>query len=243
MPQLLWQPTLYARLFDRLLFKDCGPVTAALFAVAAIAAVRGDRPRAFDGWVVMALVFYFALGPLLRYHDYYELMLLPPAAVWAASGWQLVAARGPAWAATAVLIAAAVLHGPWLMGGSRVAIDAGHVLLAERLNELCPPGGRVAVFGPDAVAGTVHYARRDGWAFHEPPEEGPAALDRLCEQGAAYAAVYLSPWVKPEHRSALLALAGSRNVAEHRSRSGSWEYFILDLRTELASDTSTDSGR
>src|SRR5207249_10362918 len=67
MPELLWQPALYARLFDRFLFKDCGPVTTALIAVGVIVAlVRRNRPRAFDGWAVMGRAFYFALGPLPR---------------------------------------------------------------------------------------------------------------------------------------------------------------------------------
>jgi hypothetical protein len=210
-------------------------VTTALVAAAAvIALVRRDRPRAFDGWVVMGLVFYFALGPLLRYHDYYELMMLPPAALWAAYALRAIADRVPAWAATTVLVAAAALHGPWLLGGSRFATDRGHIVLAERLRDLCPPGGRIAVFGPDAVAGTVHYSHRDGWAFHEPPADGPAVLERLRERGADVAAVYLSPWVKPEHRAGLLEIARSRPTSEHVSGLGPWEYFILDLRPEFA---------
>ena len=240
MPQLLWQPTLYARLFDRFLFKDCGPVTTFLFAIGVIVTLmRGDRPRAFDGWAVMGVVFYFALGPLLRYHDYYELMLLPAAAVWAAWGWRALAARGPVWVGVGVLAFAVIVQGPWLMGG-RFAIDAGQVDLADRLRALCPPGGRVAVFGPDAVAGTVHYARRDGWAFHEPPT-GAAVLDRVREQGADYAAVYLSSWLKADHRAALLKLAMSQPAAEHAT-GPRWEYFIIDLRTDAAWRVPSETG-
>jgi hypothetical protein len=239
MPELLWQTDLYARLFDRFLFKDCGPVTTALIAVAVIvAAVRRDRPRAFDGWAVMGLVFYFALGPLLRYHDYYELMLLPAAVAWAAYGWRAIAARGITASGrlmrAGVLVVAVIVQGSWVMG-SRFAVDAGHVVLAERLRELCPSGGRVAVFGPDAVAGTIHYTHRDGWAFHIPPAEGPAVLDRLQVQGADYAAVYLSPWLKAEHRPELRALAASRPAVERATGPG-WEYVILDLRTDATGE-------
>jgi hypothetical protein len=232
MPQLLWQPALYARLFDRFLFKDCGPVTTLLYATSVIVAlVRRDRPRAFDGWAVMGMLFYFALGPLLRYHDYYELMLLPAAMVWAAWGWLAIAKRGPVWSCVAggLLIAAALMQGPWVMG-SRFTNDRGHVVLAERLRELCPPDGRIAVFGPDAVAGTVHYSHRDGWAFHEPPEEGPAIFERLHKQGAIYAAVYFSPWLRPDHREPLMALVHSRpKTASGTGPQGRWEYYILDL--------------
>jgi hypothetical protein len=232
MPELLWQPTLYARLFDRFLFKDCGPVTTLLFAVGvSVAIVRRDRPRAFDGWAVMGLVFYFALGPLLRYHDYYELMLLPAATVWAAWGLRAIAERSRAWSwlAAGLLVVAAVVQGPWLMG-SRFANDRGHVVLAERLRELCPTDGRVAVFGPDAVAGTVHYSHRDGWAFHMPPEEGPTIFERLQRQGALYAAVYYSPWLKPADREPLMKLIAARPVVVHANEPGAWEYYILDLR-------------
>jgi hypothetical protein len=39
------------------------------------------------GWAVMGVTFFFLLGPLLRCHVYYELMMLPGACVAAALDW------------------------------------------------------------------------------------------------------------------------------------------------------------
>jgi len=239
MPELLWQRTLYLRFFDRFLWKDCGPLTLVLLVIAGASAItRWIWPRAFDGWAVMGIVFFFALGPLLRCHDYYELMLLPATAVWAASGWQALTARlGEqskmlSWAGAVILIAGLVIQSPLIMSG-RYECDCGYLALAQRLDQLCSVSDRVAVFGPDAIAATVHYAHRDGYAFHEPPVDGPGQLDLLQARGVEIAAVYLSPWLKPTDRELLESLIASRRVIDHRA--GPWaagregEYYILDL--------------
>lgn len=238
-PELFWQRTLYLRFFDRFLWKDCGPLALLLIAIAgASAIIQRDWPRAFDGWAIMGVVFFFALGPLLRCHDYYELMLLPAAAVWAASGWQAFAARFSeqskmlSWTIALFLIAGLVIQSPLIMSG-RYECDRGYLALAQRLEQLCAANSRVAVFGPDAIAATVHYAHRDGYAFHEPPADGAAQLDFLQARGVEIAAVYLSPWLKPTDRQSLESLIASRRVIDHRA--GPWaagregEYYILDL--------------
>jgi hypothetical protein len=73
-------------------------------------------------------------------------------------------------------------------------------------------------------------------------------LDRLREQGADFAAVYLSPWVKPEHREPLRALAASRPAVE-RAAGPAWEYVVFDLRIDsqpgpsIGNSVATRNGR
>jgi hypothetical protein len=239
MPDLLWRPTLYLRFVDRFLFKDCGPVTAALVVAGVVAALRGRvNARPVYGWTAMGVLFFFGLGPLLRCHDYYELMLLPAAAVWAALGWRALwgrDGRAPPRIGAAVLLAAAVIHSPWLMGG-KFELERGYRVLAERLQQVCPPGGRVVVLGPVEGADVIHYARREGWAYADlpPAADAPEALARWRRHGAAFVAVYRNRPFSAEELDAVRALMASLPVREHAagpwSARGRWcEYTILGL--------------
>ncbi len=111
-PGILLEGKFWSRLADRFLWKSCGPVTAILMGAGLCAVLsvwrrnkKGVRtifhsfkPRsrenssdpffgAIVSWTVMGLAFYFLLGPKSWGHEYYELMMLPGAAGWAALGW------------------------------------------------------------------------------------------------------------------------------------------------------------
>jgi 4-amino-4-deoxy-L-arabinose transferase-like glycosyltransferase len=245
MPELLWQPTLYQRLVDRFLYRSCGPVTGLLAVAGAVAVVRRRVCVAPAlGWTAAGLAFYFLLGPVARGHDYYELMGLPAAAVWAALGWRWLwgAAWSPgrgrgAWACcgAAALLAAGVLHSPLVMGGQFQA-DRGYTVLAGRLHELCGARERFVVAGPLEGVDIIHYARREAWSLQGPPKPGWGAegIDHLRALGARYLAVYFGGQATPEERRALQSLAARFPVVEQRS--GPWApqgkdsaYYILSL--------------
>ena len=93
-PHLLFSKTLYLRFVDRFLWKDCGPITTLLVLGGMWAWWSGDtRLRRAYSWTAMGILFYLMLGPKLATHDYYELMMLPAAALWAAFGWEAIWGR------------------------------------------------------------------------------------------------------------------------------------------------------
>ncbi|MDB5349648.1 MAG: glycosyltransferase [Planctomycetota bacterium] len=97
-PEVLLAKPFWAGLFGRFLVRDCGPVTAVLIGVGVLGTwfrTRRDGTGRLDAslgtlgaWTVMGLSFYVLLGPKLCDHDYYELMMLPAAALWATRGLQ-----------------------------------------------------------------------------------------------------------------------------------------------------------
>jgi len=198
-PSSLVDRAFYANFFGRFFARDCGPIAATLIVVGIVSTLRRgrvhDAPEAgmVRGWTVMALGYYALLAPKLRDHDYYELMMLPAAALWATRGLKVLATRfadrfsrvplavldqcspdrTTHWssttsgtrplAMTALRLLVVVVQSPWIMGGF-FAQDEGKLALADRLRALCPPGERVVTIGPGIEFPTViHYSHREGW--------------------------------------------------------------------------------
>ncbi|HEU5115475.1 MAG TPA: glycosyltransferase family 39 protein, partial [Isosphaeraceae bacterium] len=85
-PGVLLDRNFYHGLLVRFPLHDFGPVASALMLVGILATLRRRvTPGPLAAWTLMGLLFYVALGPKLIDHDYYELMLLPAASLWA--GW------------------------------------------------------------------------------------------------------------------------------------------------------------
>jgi hypothetical protein len=240
-PGALFNPRLYNRLTVGLFIQDCGPVTAVLIALGALAVLLGkDRSRPLWGWSAAGLFFWFLFAPKLLEHDYYELVFLPIMAAWGALGWRaaerFVGRRGSnQWIGAAILTLATVIHSPLLMGG-KYDLEIGHLIVGERLKQLCPETGRVIVMGQQIGWPMVHYSDRQGWV------EQCAALranwretfEKYRSLGARYAAVYFDPTVPPKVRATYAQLLASLPIVEHRS--GPWfthkrpcEYYILSL--------------
>jgi 4-amino-4-deoxy-L-arabinose transferase-like glycosyltransferase len=238
-PGLLLRHDLYSVLFARFLGRDCGPVTAALIAAGVLACWRGRlRPGPVGAWTAMGLAFYVLFGPKLRDHDYYELMMLPAAAVWAALGWSAIAAGAPGRrrVGTAVLAVAVLVHSPWVIGGL-FQLDRGKSIAAERLRAVCPRNGRVVVLGPGIeLPVIIHYSGREGWLLPSTtlPADWFARLSGYRTRGARIAALYFDSKATPPQREAYRAVLASCRTVEHAA--GPWsrtggrcEYFLLDL--------------
>lgn len=240
MPELLWRPATYVRLFDRFAYKSCGPVTGLLLAAGLWAACRrGVRIGPIAGWTVAGVAFYFIMAPLMRRHDYYELMLLPAASVWAALGWTYFTRNSEprrAKLGAAVLAAAVVVQSPLVMRG-QFEVDEGFLVVAGRIHDLCAEGERFVIAGPADGVDVIHYARREGWAVHDRPvpSDWRQTLEHYRHLGARYLVVYDNDEVPPEQLKHYVELAGGWPVIERRSgpwlthgRSGT--YWLLDLR-------------
>lgn len=246
-PGVLAIPDLYVRFLDRFLYKDCGPIAMLLIGLGAMAAVRHRLPvRPLLSWTVMGVSFYFLLGPKLLYHDYYELMMLPAAATWAAIGWTAIRGSdpgGPAWRrwwAVGVLLTAVVVHSPLVVSG-KFTPEPGQLALAERLREITPPGGKVLVLGPDWTSAVIHYCGREGWSLVASGQD-PDLRQRLMryrDLGATSVAVYFQSSSTAVQREEFLPLIRSLRVLDHQSgfsgRKGTGEFYILALPPRPAS--------
>src|SRR5262249_31474812 len=211
MPELLVDDVLYLRFADRFLWKDCGPVTMILIVLGMIAAVCGRAwIRPLLGWTLMGVGFYFVMGPMLRCHDYYELMMLPAAAMWAALGWRWLTERigilsplpPQSWVERgqnaldrlgfmAILLLLILIHSPWVLHGKSDA-DATCVAAARHLAKATPPTGRVAVIAGDSGVAIAHYPRREGWVSPRflTFEQQREWLERCRERGAKVAVIF-----------------------------------------------------
>ncbi len=211
-PGVLLSRAFYAGLLSRFTLRDCGPVAALLMILGVVAVARGRAEAGPVGaWTAMGLLFYALLGPKLIDHDYYELMMLPAASLWAAAGWAALSRRFEgrlpllAPAALAVLV---VVQSPWVLGAF-FTLEGEKLAAAEALRESCPPGGRAVVMGPGiALVTVVHYAGLEGWAFRAPtlPDDWPDRLAEFREQGAEEVVVYFDPRADDDARASFAPL-------------------------------------
>ena len=204
----------------------------------------------------MGVIYYVLLAPKFRDHDYYELMMLPAAALWATRGLLAVASRlevrfaisGRRVVAAALTIAV-VAHSPWVFG-EFFRQDEAKLVLARRLDALCPRGARVVAIGPGIEFPTViHYSHREGWPVHSPelPDDWRTRLDGFRDSGAALVAVYFGPKTTDAERASYAPLLRALPVVETRSglptrSSGTSDYVILDLRASRVEHRSRSHG-
>jgi 4-amino-4-deoxy-L-arabinose transferase-like glycosyltransferase len=241
-PSALLNLHLYDRLTWGMFVKDCGPVTAVLIALGALAAIRGkDRSRPLWGWSFLGLCFWFLFAPKMLEHDYYELVFLPVLAAWGALGWRSLvrlASQRPklrSWAPPLALALAAIIHSPFLMN-AKYDLEIGHLVVARRLAQICPPDAKVVVMGQGIGWPQIHYSRRRGWVDQcaSLPANWRATLETYRRYGAEYVAIYFDPTVPPLARASYAPMLTALPLVEHRS--GPWftrgrpcEYYILSL--------------
>jgi hypothetical protein len=257
-PQVLLNKTLYAVFVSRFLVRDCGPITTALAVVGMIALLRGRvtcNTRWLLRWSAMGVLFYIILAPKMIDHDYYELMMLPAVAVWAAlgcaallrlvqDGFAVQPLLGPALAwrksigfALCMVLMIAV-HSPWVSGGM-FRLESGKVALGRALRDACRADGRVVALGPSiALIVPVHYSERAGWAVRatELPADWPKQVERWRRQGARVIGVYFDRKTKPEQRASYQPLIEALPVVDRGRRVGrdesAYEYYVLSLDPE-----------
>jgi hypothetical protein len=242
-PSILLESRFWTRLADRFLWKSCGPLTAILMGVGLYAALSGwRRAGAVVSWTVMGLAFYFLLGPKSWGHEYYELMMLPGAAGWAALGWCFLFRRSaeenhlgrlqmPLGAC--LLILTAIVHSPVISDG-RFKQDMGFMIAAQSAEKHCSAAGRI-VAGPFTPQPIVHYARREGWTWQEYPSDMQNLLDGCKKHGAECVVLYFDRKTPPEERRRYNDLIKTLPILEHRA--GPWglgetpcEIYVLQLR-------------
>lgn len=239
----------YAAFFSRFLVRDCGFVTAALIAVGAFAVLRRKAPTELDRpslarWTAMGLVFFVLLAPKMIDHDYYELMMLPAAAIWASAGLWAIAdrlngatARARGFVVRATLLSAAVIiQSPWISGGM-FHLESGKIALGRSLARATKPGDRVVALGPAiALIVPVHYSERLGWAVRAEtlPDHWERQLRDWRRQGAKAIGLYFNGKTKPDERRSYQPLIDALPIVEHQSaslgsREADYEYLVLKM--------------
>ncbi len=246
-PGVLLDRNFYHGLLVRFPLHDFGPVASALMLVGLLATLRRRvTPGPLAAWTLMGVLFYVVLGPKLIDHDYYELMLLPAASLWAGWGVEaLIRLAGRVGtghpdrlqkAVLSVLLASVVLvQGPWVQG-EMFRLDAGKVALANRMRQASRPSDRVLVIGPGtALVTVVHYSGREGWAERcfSLPEDWRQRIDHCRARGASLVAVYLDP-KHAEARNSFKPLFRAFPQVDHRRDladrdPGSAEFVLLRL--------------
>jgi 4-amino-4-deoxy-L-arabinose transferase-like glycosyltransferase len=257
-PSALWNRSFYAAFVSRFLVRDCGPITAALLVAGVWLVVRRAVPVQFDArslarWSVMGLLFYVLLAPKMIDHDYYELMMLPAAVVWASLGWlgccdglakraeltRFVSIRRLAGVSGSVVLALVVaVHSPWVSPGL-FRLETGKVWLGNSLREATQANERVVAIGPGiALIVPLHYSGRTGWAVRatELPTDWPAQIERWRRLGATTMGVYFDAKTKPAQRASYQPLIDSLRVIERvnasdiaSKRGEGFEYVVLSL--------------
>jgi len=231
------------RFVDRLLWKSCGPVLVGLIAVGGYAVARFRvGTKCLWRWTGVGLFYYLLLAPAAVGHEYYDLVLLPACALWGATGWTWLCHRAATGQPSAplslrmgvvLLLLAVVVHSPWIMHG-RFRENRGMLVAGDRVQQLCPNGRRI-VAGPLTPQPIVHYARREGWLWHE--HRFPDWQQRLSHYrrlGAEYVVLYFDRRTGRRERDAYAPLLSALPVVEHRAEPDSsdaiaYEYYILRL--------------
>ncbi|MGD0655671.1 MAG: glycosyltransferase family 39 protein [Thermoguttaceae bacterium] len=241
-PGVLLSSVFWTRLADRFLWKSCGPLTTILMGIGFYAVFfRRRRAGAVVAWTVMGLAFYFLLGPKSYGHEYYELMMLPGAAGWAALGWCFLFRRSAEenqarsvrfTIGACLLVLTAIVQSPVISDG-RFQQNIGYVIAAQSAEKHCSERGRIAA-GPFSPQPIIHYARREGWTWQEYPNDMQILLDRYKKQGAECVVLYFDRKTPAEERRRYDALLKTLPILEHRA--GPWglggtacEFYVLQL--------------
>ncbi len=245
-PSVLWTQRLYQAILDRFFLRDCGPVAAALAVVGgwAVAKRRFERGPVL-AWGLMGLGFMVLLGPKTLTHDYYELMAVPAVCLLGALGWEAlrtadrfatVSPRRRSLATAGVVAAVVIIHSPWV-GSMKFEQNPIHGIVAQRLDRLCSPNGRIVVLGQQIGWPVVHYSGRLGWVLQDRRlrDDWRTALEDRASRGAEFVALYFDPTVSPANRGSFQPLLDSLPIVEQGQ--GPWfakgkpcEYYILSLR-------------
>ncbi len=254
-PSVLLVKEFWIRLADRFLWKSCGPLSTGLMCAGLYAVLlRGRRAGPAVSWSVMGVLFYFLLGPKAYGHEYYELMMLPGAAGWAALGWCFLFRREVAkeqWLSgrirmgVCLLVFTAIVQSPWISDG-RFRQDIGFVIAGRIAESHCSLQGRIAA-GPCTPQPIIHYARREGWTWHEYPGDCINLLDYYKTHGAECIVLYFDRKTSQQERDRYAAVINSLPILEHRS--GPWglgetqcEFYVLQLRGAEPIKSAVDYG-
>ena len=217
----------YWKIADLTVRSSLTPMLSVLAIVGAFVTPRGKYTRIFHWWLAAMIAFIFFVGWGNR-HQWYQLPLVPIAAVFAGCACQWVASRFQS--RRALLAVASVLLAAFFVFSSHQSAlplirptAAGLRNLGLELREATTPTALI-VAADEGDPTVFYYAHRKGWHF---PEEGVyhgnpldsaqliANLEKLRDRGATHLVFYegTSWWLK-EYREFAERLASSATLVE-----------------------------
>ena len=188
-------PVAWKTLAGRAAREALGPAGALLLAAGAVLLPRRDDLRAVSAWLAGAALYVLVFWNLNVVHDYYQLAVLPAAALLAAGPLRLLAARlaprGPRAAATplALLVLLAGIA-TWWADRRLYSVPAVGRAFGEAVRAATPEGALVVAVKDDVDARCpllLEPSRRDGWSVRE-EFLSPAIVGRLRRLGATHLA-------------------------------------------------------
>jgi 4-amino-4-deoxy-L-arabinose transferase-like glycosyltransferase len=217
-PTLLADPQFYDTMLRYIFFTHLTPIG---FAVAIVGAMLWRQPARLvaDAWLAAMVVFMLATPLVNRWHDYYQLLLLPPAALYFAvvagrlfdGAWlsRHVVAPRFATALAGVVVTVVGLLAFWMSGviDSHFRPRPGAVDSAEAGQALSEVASRddLAVvidgFGVNSPM-LLYWAHMRGWGF-DIQSLTPSVMDRLYQRGARY--FVTTRWGDVQHDNPALA--------------------------------------
>jgi Dolichyl-phosphate-mannose-protein mannosyltransferase len=217
----------YWKILELTVFSSLTPVLVALAAVGVFVAPRGKFSRTFHWWLAALVIFIFAAGWGNR-HQWYQLPLVPIAAVFAGGACEWLRSRLESHrvvrALVAILIASAFALSSYYCARPfyRPAMVSLRNLGLE-LKEATTPNALI-VAADDGDPTVFYYAHRKGWHF---PGDGVyqgnpldsaqlmANLERLRNRGATHLVFYAGTnWWLKDYREFAERLAASATLVE-----------------------------
>ena len=117
---------------------------------------------------------------------------------------------------------------------ARFRPDTGFLLAAESARQFCSERGRVVV-GPLTPQAIIHFAHREGWTWHEYPDDWRSLLRGYQAHGGECVVLYFDRKTPAAEHARYAMMLKTLPILERRS--GPWglgetpcEYYILQLR-------------
>jgi hypothetical protein len=230
-------PAEWLHLARRVANEVFGWIGLALFAVGALARpAAGEHLGAMRAWLAGAVGFVLLFFNANLVHDYYQIPLLAPAALFVARGVVALAARAPRWrfAAAAALVVALSLENVAWAESSHYYVPCPLINgYGPAIGATTPPGSVVVIAGNDLAysdPSMLYGARRQGWNVLT-RKLTPALLSSLASHGATHLVLFGGPL--PAETMPLLERLPRVNEITQDGQPIAW-IFLLDGQPAVA---------
>lgn len=161
------------------------PVGFTLFILGVFQKVRSKREYVFHFWLLSVLIYFLVLARGNWIHDYYQLPLVPVAAIFMGKALaMLFGIKQERKIGVFALLAVTLLMSVSIFLPPLYKIDGAQHEAGPAIDKLTPKGALI-IAGDGYAPTLLYYANRKGWLI-APEEWTPRKIESLKEQGANY---------------------------------------------------------